>query len=96
VIPILGTLAMLAPLVAALIPDIIIFGPENANVYPLTLGLPITVGWFVIGLVVYTWLQAKRPHEPDVMKEMATVVELVGEEADPRSRATAEAPAVYT
>ena len=41
-IPILGTIAMLAPLAAALIPDII-FGPENANVYPVTLGLPITI-----------------------------------------------------
>jgi hypothetical protein len=82
VIPILGTLAMLAPLAAALIPDII-FGPENANVYPLTLGLPITVGWFVIGLVVYAWLGAKRPHELDVMANEMATVELVGEEADP-------------
>jgi amino acid transporter len=95
VIPILATLAMLAPLAAALIPDII-FGPENANVYPLTLGLPITVGWFVIGLVVYAWLRAKRPKELNVMANEMATVELVGEEADPRSRATAEAPAIYT
>ncbi len=66
-----------------------VFGPENANVNPLTLGLPITVGWFVIGLVVYAWLRAKRPNELNVMANEMATVELVGEEADPRSRATA-------
>ena len=60
IIPILATIAMLAPLAAALIPDVI-FGPENANVYPITLGLPITVIWFLIGVAVYLWLRAKRP-----------------------------------
>ena len=62
----------------------------------MTLGLPITVGWFVIGLVVYAWLRAKRPNELNVMANEMATVELVGEEADPRSRATAEAPAIYT
>jgi amino acid transporter len=51
VIPVLATIAMLAPLAAAPIPDIV-FGPENANVYPVTLGLPITIIWFVLGLGV--------------------------------------------
>jgi len=55
VVPIVGTLAMLAPLTAALVPDLV-FGADNANTYPATLGLPITVAWFVIGLGVYLWL----------------------------------------
>lgn len=92
VIPILGTFAMLAPLAAALIPDII-FGPENANVYPITLGLPITIIWFVLGLGFYAWLRARRPRELDVMANEMATVELVGEDADPRGRATAAAPA---
>jgi hypothetical protein len=50
----------------------------------------------VIGLVVYAWLRVKRPNELNVMANEMATVELVGEEADPRSRATAEAPAVYT
>ncbi|MDQ6671624.1 MAG: APC family permease [Chloroflexota bacterium] len=92
VIPILGTFAMLAPLAAALIPDVI-FGPENANVYPITLGLPITVIWFVLGLCVYLWLRAKRPQELDVMANEMATVELIGEENVPYGRATATAPA---
>ena len=75
-----------------MIPDII-FGPENANVYPITLGLPITVIWFVLGLGVYLWLRARRPNELNVMANEMATVELVGEEADPRARATAAAPA---
>ncbi|MBV9354808.1 MAG: APC family permease, partial [Chloroflexi bacterium] len=94
VIPILGTIAMLLPLAAALIPDVI-FGPENANVYPLTLGLPITVVWFVLGLGLYLWLRAQRPKELDVMANEMATVELVGEENDPMSRAVAAAPRVY-
>jgi amino acid transporter len=94
IIPILGTVAMLIPLAAALIPDII-FGPENANVYPLTLGLPITVVWFVLGLCVYLYLRRKRPQELDVMANEMATVELVGEDNDPRSRAVAAAPRVY-
>jgi amino acid transporter len=95
VIPVVGTLAMLAPLAAALIPDII-FGPENANVYPITLGLPITVVWFLLGLGTYLWLRARRPRELDVMANEMATVELVGEVADPRARATAAAPATFT
>jgi hypothetical protein len=92
---VVGTLAMLAPLAAALIPDII-FGPENANVYPITLGLPITVVWFLLGLGTYLWLRARRPRELDVMANEMATVELVGEVADPRARATAAAPATFT
>jgi hypothetical protein len=86
---------MLAPLAAALIPDVI-FGPENANVYPTTLGLPMTVVWFLIGVGVYLWLRAKRPAQLNMMANEMATVELVGEDSDPRSRATAEAPAAYT
>jgi len=92
VIPVLGTIAMMAPLAAALIPDVI-FGPDNANTYPATLGLPITVAWFVIGLAVYLWLRARRPQELDLMANEMATAELVGEEDDPRARATATAPA---
>ena len=92
IIPILATVAMLAPLAAALIPDII-FGPENANVYPITLGLPITIVWFVIGVGFYVWLRAKRPKELNMMANEMATVELVGEDDDPMSRALAEAPA---
>jgi amino acid transporter len=95
VIPILATIAMLAPLAAALIPDVI-FGPDNANVYPVTLGLPITVVWFLIGVGVYLWLRAKRPAQLNTMANEMATVELVGEDHDPRARATAEAPAAYT
>jgi hypothetical protein len=95
VIPIFGTIAMLAPLAAALIPDIV-FGPENANVYPVTLGLPITIIWFVLGLAMYAWLRATRPRELDVMADEMATVELVGEEADPRGRATATAPSAIS
>jgi amino acid transporter len=95
VIPILGTMAMLAPLAAALIPDIV-FGPENANVYPVTLGLPITIIWFVLGLAMYAWLRATRPRQLDVMANEMATVELVGEEADPRGRATATAPSALS
>ena len=87
-----GTLAMLAPLAAALVPELV-FGPENANTYPATLGLPITVVWFAIGLVVYLWLRARRPQELDIMANEMATAELVGEEDDPRARATATAPA---
>jgi amino acid transporter len=95
VIPILGTVAMLAPLAAALIPDIV-FGPENANVYPVTLGLPITIIWFVLGLGFYAWLRSTRPRQLDVMANEMATVELVGEEADPRGRATATAPSAIS
>jgi len=87
IIPVLATLAMLAPLAAALIPQVI-FGPENANVYPFSLGLPITVAWFVIGLVVYFYLKATRPQNLDIMANEMATVELVGEDSDPRARAT--------
>lgn len=95
VVPILATIAMLAPLAAALVPDII-FGPENANVYPITLGLPITVVWFLIGLVFYLWLRAKRPQQLDHMANEMATVELVGEDTDPRTRATAAAPSALS
>jgi len=77
-------------LAAALIPDII-FGPDNANTYPLTLGLPITVVWFALGVVVYLWLRAKRPQELDVMANEMATADLVGEDDNPRRRATAAA-----
>jgi len=83
VIPIAGTIAMLAPLAAALVPDLV-FGPDNANTYPATLGLPITVAWFVIGLIVYLWLRVRRPQELDLMANEMATAELVGE--DPRER----------
>jgi amino acid transporter len=92
VIPVVGTLAMLAPLAAALVPDLV-FGPDNANTFPATLGLPITVVWFAIGLGVYLWLRARRPQELDIMANEMATAELVGEDNDPRARATATAPA---
>ncbi len=93
VIPVLGTLVMLAPLAAALVPELV-FGPENANVYPFTLGLPITVIWFAIGLVFYLWLRARKPRELDRMANEMAIVELVGEDDDPRARATRAHPAI--
>lgn len=73
-------------LASALIPDTI-FGPDNANTYPLTLGLPITVVWFALGVVVC----AKRPQELDVMANEMATADLVGEDDNPRRRATAAA-----
>src|SRR5439155_24835161 len=85
-IPVLASIAMVLPLVAALFPQLLF---DFSNDYPFNLGLPITVVWFLLGLAVYLYLKATRPENLDVMANEMARVELVGEEFDPRSRATA-------
>jgi len=92
IIPIVASLVMFMPLAASLFPQVvfgILFGDYTPNAYPFNLGLPIAVGWFLIGLVVYLFLKATRPAQLDHMANEMAIVELVGEEYDPRSRATA-------
>ena len=89
VIPAAGIVVMFFPLAVSLAPQVF-FGPDAANAYPFNLGLPITIGWFVIGLVVYFYLKATRPANLDIMANEMATVELAGEEFDPRSRATAK------
>jgi amino acid transporter len=90
IIPILSTILLVLPLIAALAPQILL-GFENE--YPFTLGLPITIIWTVIGIAFYFYLRAARPESLEKMANEMATVELVGEEYDPKARATASAPA---
>ncbi len=90
IIPILAVLFMLPPLVASLFPRVLdVIGMGFDNQYPVSLGLPITVIWAVIGVGYYLWLRAKRPQALRALATEMERVELVGEEADPRARAIA-------
>ena len=94
VIPIVGSIVMFFPLAASLFPQVvfgILFGDTTPNSYPFSLGLPIVVAWFLIGLVVYLYLKATRPAQLEVMANEMAQVELAGEEFDPRARATLSA-----
>ena len=93
IIPIVSTIFLALPLIAALAPQVLL-GFENE--YPFTLGLPITVIWTVIGIAVYLYLKSARPEALHKMANEMATVELVGEDDDPRSRATMKAPAVYS
>jgi amino acid transporter len=84
IIPLVGGIVLLFPLIASLAPQLI-FGFTND--YPFYLGLPITVVWFVIGVVVYIYLRAKRPRQLDIMANEMARVELAGEEFNLRDRA---------
>jgi hypothetical protein len=80
-------------LAASLFPQVvfgILFGDYTPNSYPFSLGLPITVVWFLLGLAVYLFLKATRPAQLEVMANEMATVELAGEEFDPRARATAK------
>ena len=69
IIPLAGGIVLLFPLIASLAPQLI-FGFTND--YPFYLGLPITVIWFLIGVVVYFYLRARGPQQLDVIpNEMA-------------------------
>jgi amino acid transporter len=99
IIPIVASLVMFLPLAASLFPQVvfgILFGDYTPNAYPFSLGLPITVVWFLIGVAVYFYLKATRPDGLDRMANEMATVELVGEEQDPRSRATLTAPGLYS
>jgi amino acid transporter len=89
VIPVVGSIVMLFPLIASLAPQVI-FGFYND--YPFNLGVYVEVVWFAIGIVVYLYLRSQRPQALDRMANEMAQVELAGEEFDPRSRATAGAP----
>ncbi|MCX6616780.1 MAG: APC family permease [Acidobacteria bacterium] len=77
VVPALGTLVMLAPLAAAFIPELL-FGKENKNVYPYTLGPRVAVVWFVIGLLFYAYLRKKRPEGLRAMTNEVGTAEAAG------------------
>lgn len=99
ILPIVASIVMFLPLAAALFPQIvfgILFNDPTPNAYPFSLGLPIVVIWTVIGIAVYFYLKATRPHALDKMANEMATVELVGEDNDPRARATMKAPSVYT
>jgi amino acid transporter len=88
VIPVVGSVVLIIPLIAALAPQII-FGFYND--YPFNLGLPIAGVWFVLGLVVYFWLKSSRPEALEKMANEMAIVDLAGEDYDPRDRATGSA-----
>jgi amino acid transporter len=89
VIPILATVVFVPPLVASLYPDALtIFGiPSFTLTYPVSLALPITVIWALIGLAIYFFLRTTRPHTLETMANEMARVELVGEVEDPTGRA---------
>ncbi|MBV9356988.1 MAG: APC family permease [Chloroflexi bacterium] len=89
IIPLVGGIVLLFPLIASLAPQLI-FGFSND--YPFYLGLPITLVWFLIGVVVYLYLRARRPQQLDVMANEMARVDLAGEEFNLRDRAVVEAP----
>jgi amino acid transporter len=94
IIPIIASIVMFFPLAASLFPQVvfgILFGDYTPNAYPFNLGLPIVVVWFLIGLAVYLYLKATRPNELNHMANEMAIVELVGEDNDPRHRATLNA-----
>src|SRR4051794_35977599 len=94
IIPIVATIVMFFPLAAALFPQVvfgILFGDYTPNAYPFSLGLPIVVVWTVIGIGVYLYLKSTRPEALHKMANEMAIVELVGEDNDPRHRAVLRA-----
>jgi amino acid transporter len=58
VLPLVATVVILFPLIASIAPRVFF---DFSNTYPLTLAGPILGIWFVIGLVYYAYLRARRP-----------------------------------
>jgi amino acid transporter len=93
IIPVLATVVFIPPMAASLFPETLsVIGMGFSNSYPVTLALPISIVWAVIGIVVYLWLRSARPGALERMANEMAVVELVGEEQDSGSRATTKTP----
>ena len=73
------------PLIVSLWPrSLDIIGMGFDNTYPISLALPFSIGWAVIGTVFYLYLRSRRPQ---AMADLATEMErvkLVGEEDEVR------------
>src|SRR5581483_1707100 len=84
-VPLLATIFFLPPMVVALYPrSLDVIGMGFDNTYPISLALPVSIAWAVIGVVFYVYLRVLRPQ---TLVNLATEMErvtLVGEaeEAD--------------
>ena len=79
-VPLLATIFFLPPMVVALYPrSLDVIGMGFDNTYPISLALPVSIAWAVIGVVFYVYLRVLRPH---TLVNLATEMErvtLVGE-----------------
>ncbi len=86
-IPLLTTLLMLPPLIISLWPrSLDIIGMGFDNTYPISLALPFTIVWAVIGTLFYLYLRFLRPQALVNLATEMERVQLVGEEEEPVRR----------
>jgi amino acid transporter len=58
ILPLVATVVILFPLIASIAPGVFF---DFSNTYPLTLAGPVLGIWFVLGLVYYAYLRARKP-----------------------------------
>jgi len=88
VIPIIAILFFIPPMVVALYPrSLDVIGMGFDNTYPVSLALPVSIAWTLIGTAFYLFLRAKRPQALQNLATEMERVQLVGEEESAASRA---------
>jgi hypothetical protein len=79
--PLLATVFFLPPLIISLWPRTLdIIGMGFDNTYPVSLALPFTIAWALVGTAFYIYLRVLRPRALDNLATEMARVQLVGEE----------------
>ena len=92
--PLLATIFFVPPLIVSLWPrSLDVIGMGFDNTYPVSLALPFTIAWAVIGTAFYLYLRVLRPH---ALANLATEMERVQLSARKTSRSATRGRPVVT